>query len=141
MTYNDSRNMYRRKLLKTVGVGIAAVAVGSQAVSAKEGQEPSVAAGQQPTEEQFGAYWGGPWGATWRGNGYDPCCGVGGSFYRPYYRGYGYRRFGYRGYGYRGYYGVRGYGIRGRAPFYGGFGARGGHFRFRGSPNWRYRVY
>ncbi|MCT9098353.1 hypothetical protein [Haloarchaeobius sp. HME9146] len=130
MTYNDSRNMYRRKLLKTVGIGLAAVAVGSQAVSANEGQTPAVEPGQKPTDEQFGAYWGGPWGGTWRGYyrgyGYDPCCGVGGSFYRPY---------GYRGYG------LRGYGIRGRAPFYGGFGSRGGYYRLSGSPNWRYRVY
>ncbi|WP_435320487.1 hypothetical protein [Haloarchaeobius sp. TZWSO28] len=122
--------MYRRKLLKTVGVGLAAVAVGSQAASAKQGQTPAVAPGQKPTEEQFGAYWGGPWGAYWRTGGYynpycDECAG------HAFWRGYGYRGYyGRRFYG-RGYYGRRFYG-RG---FYGR-----PYLRFRGR-GFRFRYY
>ncbi|WP_267643760.1 hypothetical protein [Haloarchaeobius amylolyticus] len=100
--------MYRRKVLKTVGVGLAAVAVGSQAVSAKEGVEPSVAAGQQPEGEQPYHY-----GGYYRRRFYR-------GYYRPYYRGY-YRGY-YRPY-YRGYY--RGYGYGPYIRF------RGDGFRFR----------
>ncbi|WP_267643759.1 twin-arginine translocation signal domain-containing protein [Haloarchaeobius amylolyticus] len=126
MTHTEPRGVYRRKLLKTVGVGLAAVAVGSQTVSAKQGQSPAVAPGQKPTEEQFGAYWGGPWGEYWRTGGlYDPHCdpcagyafwrsgGYRGRFYgRGYYGSRFYGRGFYRGYGYGPYVRFRGRGIR-----------------------------
>ncbi|MCT9098357.1 hypothetical protein [Haloarchaeobius sp. HME9146] len=75
MTNQDSHGMFRRKLLKTIGVGLVAVGVGSQAVSAAQG-------GKSDGSEILRPYW------SRRG-------------YRGYYggyRGYGYRgRFGYYG--------------------------------------------
>ncbi|MCT9098355.1 hypothetical protein [Haloarchaeobius sp. HME9146] len=94
--------MGRRKLLKTVGIGLAAVAVGSQAVSANQGRS---------VEHNVGT------GAPGTGQPYHR--GYYRRYYRGYYRPYGYRRYGYRGY-YRpyGYYGYRGYGYYGYGPSY-----------------------
>ncbi|WP_435362256.1 hypothetical protein [Haloarchaeobius sp. DFWS5] len=103
----------RRRVIKTVGLGLLALGAGSGAASAAESRSPAVAPGTGATEE----------------------------YYRPYWRGYGYRGYGYRPYGYRGYYRpyYRGYyrpyyrGYYGYGPYYGGISvrARGGRVRVR----------
>ncbi len=90
-------------MLKNAGIGLLALSVGSGAVAASEGKSLSVTpgTGTAPTDEYYGAYWGGYGGYGgygYGGYGYggcfdpcaDPCAGL--------YGGYGYGGYGYRGY-------------------------------------------